>query len=136
MITIREARQELYDVFADSRGRPRTWLKGRVAKVYDHEPFGGLLIKPASITVRTGGLQPDEIILELRIYVDASNNAQKSADLLDEIMELIEFGNTQNGIPLSYIPSTFTLGEWETAYETDLKAWGALARLSRGREDF
>ena len=137
MITIREARQELYSVFGEnSSGKPRTFLKNKVARIFDHEPFGGLLVKPAAITVRTGGLEGDDILLELRIYVDASNNAQKSADLLDEIIETIEFGDTSHGGYLSYIPAKFTISEWETTFEEDLKAWGAIARLRRGREDF
>ena len=137
MITIREARQELFEVFAQNKaGKPKAFLKGKVKQVFNHEPFGGQLVKPASITIRTGGMQADEIILELRIYVDASINAEKSADLLDEIIELIEFSNVQGNIVLSQIPSTFTISEWETTYEDELKAWGAIAKISRGREDY
>ena len=137
MITIRQARQELFEVFAaNNSGKPQTWLQGLVTRIYDHEPFGGLLTKPASVTIRTGGLTSEDIVLELRIYVDASNDARKSADLLDEIIELIETGNTQHGQSFSYIPAEFTIGEWETTFEEELKAWGAILRINRGRTDF
>lgn len=137
MREIRDARQELYDVFAENKsGKPKTFIKKLVTRVYDHEPFGGLLTKPASITVRTGGMNADMINLELRIYVDASNDAQKSADLLDEIIETIEFGNIQQGQKFSYIPTRFTVSEWETTFEEELKAWGAIARLSATRLDY
>jgi hypothetical protein len=137
MITIRQARQELYEVFAQNKaGKPQSWLKGKVTRIFDHEPFGGQLVKPASITVCTGGLDADNIILELRIYVDASVDAKKSADLLDEIIETIEFTNEAGGMYFSQIPAQYSISEWETNFEDELKAWTAIARLNRARLDF
>lgn len=134
MITIREARQTLFEVFAENKsGKPKTWLRALgVTKIYDHEPFGGLLLTPASITIRTGQVLEDEIVLELRVYVDASGDAQKSNDLLDLIIDTIEFGNNN----LSYISSRFSQGQWETSFEEEISVWGAINRLSIGREDF
>jgi hypothetical protein len=138
MREIRDAKLELFNVFAENlSGKPKPFLnKIGVKKVYNGEPFGNQLVGPASITVHTGGMSQDTINLELRIYVDTSSNAQYAADLLDEIIETIEFGNVISGQKFSYIPHAFSVSEWETTFEESMGCWAALARLARRRNDF
>ena len=133
MTTIREARQQLFELFATNKaGKPQTWINDLVKRIYDHEPYGGNLTKPASITIRTGGYENETLsyIFEIRVYIDASVDAQKSADLLDAIIDRIEFSN--NGI--SRITSDFSPEDWETSFEPDIQAWGAICRVRYGRD--
>ena len=139
MITIRQARQELFEVFAENKsGKPKAFLKGLVTRIFDHEPFGGDLVKPASITMLFAGTdtETESWVIELRIYVDASLDAKESVELLEDIIETIETTNTQHGGILSWIPAKYSKSEWQTTFEPELKAWGALTKILVGREDY
>lgn len=137
MITPLEAKQELYEVFVENKsGKPKAFLKNLVTKIYDHEPYPNNLAKPAAITTFFAGHdeESDAWIIELRIYVDGSLNARDSQNRLAEIIDKIEYGNTQYGGNISHIPAKYTKTVWETSWEQDLMAWTGLTKLYRGTE--
>lgn len=139
MITIAEARQELYNAFAkNDAGAPKSWINDLVAQIFDTEPEGSALAKPASITILASGGDPETLSInfEIRIYVDASNGAKEADRRLDNIIDRIYFGNTETGFNLSYIPAEYSDEGWEKNYEEILQAWAAIIRVKRAREDY
>ena len=139
MITIEQARQELFEVFAANKaGKPRSWINPYVSRIYDHEPFGNLIVKPAAITIHTAGEDPETLAinLEIRVYADATVNARTSAHLIDTIMDTIRLGNEEYGGNISYIPSEYSDEGWEKNFEETIGAWAAIMRVKRGRENF
>lgn len=138
MITRATAKQELFEIFAENKaGKPKAWLKGKVKRIYNHEPLSGLLEKPVSITLFSGGTDEDDdsLIVEIRIYVDGSKDALGPQTMLDELMDLIDYGSPQfDGV--SPLPAQWSRPVWETGFEDAMQAFSAVARVKRGREDY
>lgn len=119
--TLAEAKQELYELYVDGE----VPLVEGVTKVYDHEPFGGDLAKPVSITMITAGMDPEFWRVALRIYVDTAMGAKKAQDTLDELMPAVEAMWTDG----------FGPSDWDVDYAAELKAMVAETVVQIGRED-
>ncbi len=139
MTTLKETRQELFEVFAQNNaGKPQSWLPSSVKKIFKYEPFAKSLVAPACITIFTGGLDPDRENnrVELRIYVKATSDDSGPQDTIDDVIEAIEFGKVVSGMKFSYIPSQFGATEWEITFDDRIGYWCAIGKLARGRNDF
>lgn len=125
-------RKELYRVFVEGK-KPASWLPKEVKNVFDHEPFGGDLKRPACITITTDkkDAAEDTTTYAIRIYVDATVNAGGAADLLDDIIDAIDSTNPGDlgGGSFSWIPAEFSIPEWQTNFEPELGLWAAIGRV-------
>lgn len=126
-MNLREAKLALYiSLVSRQDGTPVTPLKKYVERVFLNPPIPGNLTKTA-LVIATREVTPLFLGIDLAVYVSAATETQRSAELLDIILETIEENNL---ISAEYGPSS-----WTVSFSEESMAWVAVSQLEWGRED-
>lgn len=126
-MNIRQAKQTLFDsLVTNKNGTPIPALKRHIQKIYLNPPKPGDLTKQAMV-IATREVTPFFVGIDVAVFISATENVQRSAEKLDEILEIIEENNL---ISSEYGPSA-----WTVAYDDANTAWVATSELEWGRED-
>lgn len=131
--TVAAAKAELYALLWTANTATATFSVAGVdaaqIHVYDHEPRGGEMVAPVSVTISTAGFTPDFWVLAVRIYTTTQKyDAKKAQDVLDLLIPAVDAKVGSNG---GFGPSDWTI-EWDDG----LEAFMATNLLQVGRQDY
>ena len=124
--TVRAELMQLLQASSVTNTPVASLVSAGVRKVYNHEPAAGNMEKPVCITVVSGEVTPEDYQFIVRVYIDASQDAQQAEELKDTVIDALDDLLTDDFGPSNYSPD---FGE-------EINSFVITSVLTHGREDF